>query len=576
MAHLLIINLVSLYGESNIYLEDEPNIKYNIRGRDDRLSLAIPSNTGKETILIVENKKYGQETNANLLEATTMEKPDVAFYLEYYLRSIDLNIDEIYLGKTSEIAYKSAHFPLYYYSKINDLNSDINVFFTLHDLELTNSQETRIIEYNEFIFKGSVIPQQDIYPLKNGEKSSLDINNAKEGEFDPALQTGQLLLTSDLLESIIKDNYPTLYLALEKQKNDVVYKKIRLELTANQKNSEIPVTEKLYQYGAILQKEDMHSYKLKVDNYTGYMRIQFSTNSKYINFSINEEKGNKVNATYEFDRKVETGKVFVTFKKPNKDFIYLNVFLDENPVNISKSNNYVFKYINSGDIQYFIEYPINNNNAKIDVNISGTSDNIKLNVTFNKIIKKDDVYVVYSLKVVQKSEISKEELNNVIAMSCSQALVKQIINPNGDKISMDIENIGKDKYYIQVIAQIRDGPIIEYVAYEPYYLSDNYIPKENDTNPPSDELPPKNDTNPPSDEKPPKNNKNNNNNKTLIWIIAGVGGGLLLILVVLVIIVVFYHCKSKDLLEQVNKISFAQDDKKDKNENLLLDENELK
>ena len=526
------------------------------------MSLAIPSNTGKETILIVENKKYGQETNANLLEATTMEKPDVAFYLEYYLRSIDLNIDEIYLGKTSEIAYKSAHFPLYYYSKINDLNSDINVFFTLHDLELTNSQETRIIEYNEFIFKGSVIPQQDIYPLKNGEKSSLDINNAKEGEFDPALQTGQLLLTSDLLESIIKDNYPTLYLALEKQKNDVVYKKIRLELTANQKNSEIPVTEKLYQYGAILQKEDMHSYKLKVDNYTGYMRIQFSTNSKYINFSINEEKGNKVNATYEFDRKVETGKVFVTFKKPNKDFIYLNVFLDENPVNISKSNNYVFKYINSGDIQYFIEYPINNNNAKIDVNISGTSDNIKLNVAFNKIIKKDDVYVVYSLKVVQKSEISKEELNNVIAMSCSQALVKQIINPNGDKISMDIENIGKDKYYIQVIAQIRDGPIIEYVAYEPYYLSDNYIPKEND--------------NPQPDEKPPKNNKNNNNNKTLIWIIAGVGGGLLLILVVLVIIVVFYHCKSKDLLEQVNKISFAQDDKKDKNENLLLDENELK
>ena len=50
----LIINLVSLYGNSKIYLEDEPHIKYNIRGRDDRLSLAIPS-TGKEAILIVEN-----------------------------------------------------------------------------------------------------------------------------------------------------------------------------------------------------------------------------------------------------------------------------------------------------------------------------------------------------------------------------------------------------------------------------------------------------------------------------------------------------------------------------------------
>ena len=44
-------------------------------------------------------------------------------------------------------------------------------------------------------------------------------------------------------------------------------------------------------------------------------------------------------------------------------------------------------------------------------------------------------------------------------------------------------------------------------------------------------------------------------------------------MVVLIIIIVMYNLKTKDLLKQVNKISFADDpNKKNKSENLLLDE----
>ena len=59
------------------------------------------------------------------------------------------------------------------------------------------------------------------------------------------------------------------------------------------------------------------------------MRIQFSANSRNIDFAINNEKNKYENSTYiNTEIKIERGKIFITFNKPiNKDFIYLNVFL---------------------------------------------------------------------------------------------------------------------------------------------------------------------------------------------------------------------------------------------------------
>ena len=123
-----------------------------------------------------------------------------------------------------------------------------------------------------------------------------------------------------------------------------------------------------------------------------------------------------------------------------------------------------------------------------------------------------------------KWEYSKEELNSTIALSESPSYVTQVHNPKGDKKNLNMSNIGDDYSYIEVFALIKDGPIIEYVAYDPIYTSEN---KEQD----------------------------NNNSALFIvvyWII-----GIVIIIMILVVIVLLNNNKNKDLLEKDNKISFT-------------------
>ena len=299
--------------------------------------------------------------------------------------------------------------------------------------------------------------------------------------------------------------------------------------------------------------------------------------------------------------KVERGKIFVTFKNPDREFIYLNIFLNDNAENnVSKLNNYVFKYINSFKLEDFFEYPILNNNASIQVktNKENNTNITNLKVDFNK-IDRNITDIIYSLKVAKKWDHSKDELNNTIALSNSPYYVTQISRQKNNIISMNMNDIGENNAYLEVIAQIKDGPIIEYVAYDPYYLDENYIdPSEEERKKKEEEERKKKEEDDrkkkeeedrkkqeeeearkkqeEEEEARKKKEEEERKKKTIIWIIVGIGGGILAILIVLIIFVVYYHSRSKDLLEQVNKISFAQDDKKGKNENLLLEENELK
>jgi hypothetical protein len=198
------------------------------------------------------------------------------------------------------------------------------------------------------------------------------------------------------------------------------------------------------------------------------MRIQFSSKSKNINFAINNEKGAKENSTYDnYENETKRGKVFITFKKPNREFIYLNVFLNQNEENIdSKLNNYVFKYMNSISREYFFEYPVSNNDSIIVNNMAETQNGNNIEIKFNR-INKNNLDITYSLKIKNELEISDEEIVNSIAISEDQSVVSNVHNPTGDIITVNVNGV-KEYSYIAVIAQIKEGPIIEYVAYKPY------------------------------------------------------------------------------------------------------------
>ena len=533
----ILINIVSLYGSSKLYLLEEKDVEYYIRGRDDRISLAIPKD-GKEANLIVENIKYNTGDDSYLMNTEQVEMPGIAFYLEYYLRSDDLNLDEIYIGKTSEIAYKESDFPLYYYSKLDDLGKDINIFFNFHDLELSSSKENMKYSPEDLIIKGSLESQRTIYSIRTGEISKPNNANSIEGKYDPALQAGNLFLTSDYLNKFKTQTNPTLYLSFEKKNTNIKFKKIRLELTAFEKKSEIPVTEKIYQYGN-LKSNELVTYKLKVDNDTGDMRIQFARNSENVDYTINDKNDNK-DAPYELKKiqiKEERGKIFITFEKPkDKKYLYLHVFT-KGDVD-TRLNNYVFKYMNADKRESFFEYPIKKS-PKIKATLKGD----KLKVQFNK-IDKQDVFITYSLKAATTWDKSKDEIKNTIAFTESISSVAQVQNPSGSEITINMEGFSKNNLdYLEVIAQIKDGPIIEYVAYD----STNDITTETE---------------------------DDDDDATVLTIVVSIVGSVIfLIIVVLIVIIVIYNLKTKDLLKQVNKISFADDpNKKTKNENLLLDD----
>ena len=545
----LLINIVSLYGSLKLHFENEAKTEYSLRGRDDRISLVIPDD-GIEENLVIENTKFNESDRYTPTPENQAEMPGIAFYLEFFLRSDKVNLDEINLGKTTEMVYKKSDFPVDYFSKLDNLDNNINIFFNFHDLEFEPSAEKRMVSPDDITIEANVITQKNIYNIRTGTQSRPKDNEFK-GRFDPALQAGYLYLPSEKLQNL-KTSNPTLYLSINKKNENTKFKKIRLELTAAEKNSEIPVTEKIYQYGNIKGNEII-SYKLKVDNSTGDMRIQFGRNSKYVNFAISDSPNKKENMTLkELDTKEDTGKSFITFNKPQKDYIYLNVYAD-NDNGDSRLNNYVFKYMNSNNRNNFFEYKFLSGYSKIKANYKDSN----LKVKFNK-IDKANVEITYSLKVCKKWEKSDEEFDQTIAFTEYSPTVMQAYNPSGEGINMQMENVElKDFSYLIVIAQIKDGPIIEYVAYDPKYefdkdkIDDNTKPVDNDDDDDDDD-------------------------DVLIAIVASIGGAIFIILVALVVIILIYNRKTKDLLQQVNKISFADGDTKDKNENLLLDDNELK
>ena len=542
----LYINIVSLYGNAKITLEKETNDEYNLRGRDDRLALAIPF-YGTEDLptVVIENLNYKEQ---NDIEEPTQdeekEKPGFAFYVEYYLRGFLTNIDEINLGKTTEVSYRKTDFPLYYYSKLANYDYSINIFFNLHDIEYTNKDENNK-GAEQFSIKGSLIDEKIAYKIKReeeGVKPNLD-DSPIVGIYDPALKAGQVYFSVNNIKTLgnsLKDKKPTLYLSIEKTK-DIKYNRFRLELTAFQENSNIPITEKLYQYGKIYDKNTINYYKLKVDNSVdGYMRVQFASNNANIGFAINNERNKKDKSNYDdYNEKEGRGKKFITFKKPkNKDYIYLNVFLlDKAGDSDIKNNHYAFKYINSEKKELFFEYEIENSPE-----ISVSKGSSEMTVKFNRIkppSTNSNAEITYFVKVIKSEGYVPNEIINTISLTESKAEVTPVPKgASGITVKLPTTNFK----YVQVIGYIKDGPINEYVSYNALEGTKAAI--------------------------------TGNKNLIIVIIITLI---LLVVVIILIVVIVFFNAKNKDLMEKVNKISFVTSDAKPKEDtNLLMDDNELK
>ena len=551
----VIINIISLAGEGKIFWENEPDKEYSIRGRDDRLSLTsnLNSNNTKNILddknykLIIKNNNYKEKVDyINDKMNYDIINTGFAFYIEYHLRMENINFDEINLGKTCEFIQRETEFPLYFYSKIDDINYDINLFIIFHNIELANKNSKNVTIINsEFDVKGALSDQMMIYKiLSDNNLLKSNINLAQNGSYDSALRVAQIYITKEDIQKYKKNNnnISNLIFQINKSNNSITneYKRISMDITVIKENSDELVTEKIYQFGKIINAE-VKSYKLNIDKSSEFMRIQFSSNSDNVKYAINLNKGDKKNTTdINFITKIERGKSFITFKKPkNADYIYLNVFINDQNKD-KKLNNYAFKYINA-DEGKFSEYPIFQNNNTIEYKYKRGYDYCNITASFKKIDKNLDI--TYSLKVVPVSNSLEEETMNTIAITESNTFVVQTKNPKDENGVITLNAYFKEENirYVEIIAQIKDGPIIEYVAYEPLLIY-----------------------------------KKDKKKSAIIIVIFSLV--IFVIIMAVIIALLLLNKKNKKLLESVNKISYKEskaDEKNDKNYDLLLDDNEL-
>ena len=455
----IVINIVSLNGEAQIFWDGESDSKYSLRGTDDILTLT--SNYNNNHKLIVKNINYKNDSNNSKF----------VFYIQYHDNS---RIIEIYSGKTFEFSNSGEDFPLYFYYKIGEIKYDINIFIIFHEIKEENES------YNKTIiseFKTSTNLSNHLL-LYNQGRIEDKLNFQSNGINDPSLRVSQVFLTKEEIQNynLNQSGIPTLFLGILKSRNNYKCKGVSMEISIIKENSDEFITEKIYQFGKITN--ETRSYKLKLDNSTDSMRIHFSTNSKNIDLSINTQKNSRINETnIKFETKSERGKLFITFKKPlNNDFIYLNIFLKNENSN-NQCNNYVFKYINT-DHDQFIEYPIFKNEDEIEFKIQKNQDNKEEEIVFkfNKIENKENknLDITYSIKIISSKYFVNDEIINTIAITESKGIVSQVKNPK-DKdgiISLSTRKYSEIKCF-EVIAKIKDGPITEYVAYKPNYLEEN-------------------------------------------------------------------------------------------------------
>ena len=156
--------------------------------------------------------------------------------------------------------------------------------------------------------------------------------------------------------------------------------------------------------------------------------------------------------------------------------------------------------------------------------------------------------VTYFFKVVENStHVYKEEINT-IAVTESPAYTVFERNPldDGGKITLIASGYIDNWCYLNVIAQVQQNNILEYVAYEGKVLV-----------------------------RPNKNSSNNSKDNSVLFFV--VGGILLMIVAALIVIIFIFQQRNKNLLNQVKHVSFQQTNSSNNvDPNLLLQKSQPK
>ena len=535
----LAVTIEVLAGEAEINWKDDID-KFKVKGAGDRIKLFANNN---------------ELEVRNLKPVNGMADPGFLFFVTYKTRDSDFNFDDVPYGKSTEISYRQTDLPVVIYSKLVDLEKRKDGLNMAITFKQNNGENDGQYIMSPIDITATLLDQNKIFATKRKKDKTMKPTEdiAINGYYDPAIKTAILYLSKERIDSFnIRDiDNPYLYVRIDKKPyyKEEIFDFFNVEADISGINDDIYPIEKIYHYGKMGADQSFIFYPLKLARNKLFLRIQVALNSEQLDFSISEESRSTTNTSFSYMRDSrERGKVMITIQRTEEqDKLYLNFFRKDKSKIDERLSNYAFKYINGESEMDFFDYKMMYPN----ITITEENEGNLINCTFNKVHgDSDDYEIMYFLKVVDNSTYIYGEEMNTIAVTESPSLIYYHKNPipldgDPDKISITAQKDYSSKYafenyaYINVIAQIQQKNIIEYVAY-------NGIMKIRPPTPSSD------DTDKDQSDKPPESTTNN-------AVIFGVVGGILGAIVIgLVVVIVYFQMKNRNLLNKVKHVSFQK------------------
>ena len=533
----ILVNIDDLYGHAEISWKSDPEKVFIMRGSGDRKSLS----SGNEVDQLI-IRKIKENDNSGL---KSMDNPGFVFSISFLIINNKAKFNEINYGKSLEIAYKNVDdLPVFLYSKIGSEYTDINIAISFKDNEI---DQGGIHAYSPLSISAQIVKESIIYEAKKNQ----DLRPTEKeifGYYDTALKTAQIFLSEDIIKSynVKESDNPTIYIRIEKVEEnwfkDNSGKQFSIEAQVSGVNDGVIPVEKIYHYGRVRNTAWKETcYRLKTDKNRPIMRIQMAFNSNNLDFVVSEKENTRTNTTFLHTEK-ERGKVYITLNiKENQELYYLYIYKKDNTLSEVHLNNYAFKYLNARNESEIYDYPIYKSpEIQISEQIENGEDVI--NCTFNKLdIDSDKANITYFFKVVENSTYYYGEDCNTIAVTESPYYSVYQRNPKDNKGEITLSARGdlSNWVYLNVIAQVQQNNVLEYISYNgKYFLRPD-----------------------------PNKNDSSDSNSYTVYII--VGSVLLVIILGLVIFIIIYKMKNKNLMSQVQHVSF-QKTNSNSDPNLLL------
>ena len=444
------ILLITVYGKSTIYFEDNPNEKYTADVRENSLFLSLDSKKGK---LILEKIDEG-----HVFYITVLDKE----------KSV---INELIYSRASRFSFNNIPEQMLFYENIPVNNDSVNINFQLYNILQIN---------NTFNICVALLSKEEMQEIKYNISKINNMTFIAEGQLSPISLSSNIHLNHDLNN----ENKSNVFIILQPT-FDTSNKKMILGISLSKVNSLIYPSERIYYYGE-LNKYDRVTYKLEGNEKYHLMRLELGHNSGDINWSVKrtyEEKNYTMNDT-DLSFVIEywhNGRELLTMYIENGEDIYLTIFKKQNiRRNKNISYNYVFKYINAGKNGDFKNYVVKQDNL-----IYNEDDKaIKIYEFWN--VHPKNVIMSYYMRTIQYDNyVTSETLNSISLIESKGSFLTDKAYITDEETSENLVefylrnslNAMKSYFLNCYIAVIEDNNNIELLSYEGTFIEGQTIPK---------------------------------------------------------------------------------------------------